>query len=390
MMLAALSAALVLAAAPVRVKSESCPSGAQVEQALASMLSPVPDATRPDVARVLKHGKGLQIELVNPDAAVVAERALDMDGSCADLPAAVAVVIATWESDVHPEFSRSHAEASPASIAERTPERPAARLSPSSANYDVAIGPSLSLAGSFAAGGELVGTWVPLGTGLGVRLFAAGEDTRTIDLGVGQARWRRWMGSKVGIIRGHREKPMSQTRLAEPDPSPPETMGIRADWAPPAFEAVYGDHAKTVARWAMRLLGPKGDFEDVVQEVFLVVQRRLPEFRGDAEITTWLYEITVRVAQRWRKRARWWSWVTGRGQSPGAGEATRASCPRRRWRAIPMRCSRHASAPVCFIACSTKWRSRNARPSSCSSSKVCRAKKSPRLPAPASTRSGFV
>jgi RNA polymerase sigma-70 factor (ECF subfamily) len=71
----------------------------------------------------------------------------------------------------------------------------------------------------------------------------------------------------------------------------------------------------------MRLLGPKGDFEDVVQDVFLVVMRRLPEFRGEAEITTWLYEITVRVVQRRRTRARWWSWVTGHGQSPSRGQA---------------------------------------------------------------------
>jgi RNA polymerase sigma-70 factor (ECF subfamily) len=89
-----------------------------------------------------------------------------------------------------------------------------------------------------------------------------------------------------------------------------------------SFESVYRAHAKTVARWAMRLLGPSGDFEDVVQDVFLVVRRRLPGFRGEAEITTWLYEITVRVVQDWRRRARWWSWVTGRGQSPSRGQAT--------------------------------------------------------------------
>jgi len=66
----------------------------------------------------------------------------------------------------------------------------------------------------------------------------------------------------------------------------------------------------------MHLLGPKDDYEDVVHDVFLVVGRQLPGFRGDAQITTWLYEITVRVVQNVRRRARWWSWVTGRGSSP--------------------------------------------------------------------------
>jgi RNA polymerase sigma-70 factor (ECF subfamily) len=86
------------------------------------------------------------------------------------------------------------------------------------------------------------------------------------------------------------------------------------------LEQVYREHGKTVARWAMRLLGPRADFEDVVHDVFLVVRRRLPDFRGDAEITTWLYEITVRVAQATRRRARWRSWVTGRGPSPSRGQ----------------------------------------------------------------------
>jgi len=87
----------------------------------------------------------------------------------------------------------------------------------------------------------------------------------------------------------------------------------------PSFDAVYRAHAKTVSRWASRLLGPGGDCEDVVQEVFIVVRNKLPRFDGRAEITTWLYEITVRVVQDWRRRRRWWSWVTGRGPSPGRG-----------------------------------------------------------------------
>ena len=91
--------------------------------------------------------------------------------------------------------------------------------------------------------------------------------------------------------------------------------------APLSFDAVYRAHAKTVSRWASRLLGPGGDCEDVVQEVFIVVRHKLPRFDGRAVVTTWLYEITVRVVQDWRRRRRWWSWVTGRGPSPSRGRA---------------------------------------------------------------------
>jgi RNA polymerase sigma-70 factor, ECF subfamily len=108
---------------------------------------------------------------------------------------------------------------------------------------------------------------------------------------------------------------MSQLGLADP------VSPVLADsLEQPSFDEVYRAHAKTIARWAMRLLGPSGDYEDVVQEVFMVVRRRLPEFRGDAAITTWLYEITVRIAQGFRKRSRWWSWLTGRGQNPSRGQ----------------------------------------------------------------------
>ena len=79
---------------------------------------------------------------------------------------------------------------------------------------------------------------------------------------------------------------------------------------PPPLEvgALYRQHGAQVAAWAARLLGPGTDVEDVVQEVFLVVQRRLPGFRGEARVTTWLYEITFRVAQSWRRRRRFRSW----------------------------------------------------------------------------------
>jgi RNA polymerase sigma-70 factor (ECF subfamily) len=114
----------------------------------------------------------------------------------------------------------------------------------------------------------------------------------------------------------------SEASLAQPGVSPQS-----AALAVPSFEAVYRTHAKTISRWASRLLGPGGDCEDVVQEVFLVVRRKLAQFGGEVEITTWLYEITVHVVQDWRKRRRWWSWLTGRGQSPSRGQLRIAYSP---------------------------------------------------------------
>jgi RNA polymerase sigma-70 factor (ECF subfamily) len=100
----------------------------------------------------------------------------------------------------------------------------------------------------------------------------------------------------------------------------------KAATSTPSFDDVYRAHAQTVSRWASRLTGPGGDCEDVVQEVFIVVRNKLPGFDWRAEVTTWLYEITVRVVQDWRRRQRWWSWVTGRGPSPSRGRS-RAPMP---------------------------------------------------------------
>jgi RNA polymerase sigma-70 factor (ECF subfamily) len=72
---------------------------------------------------------------------------------------------------------------------------------------------------------------------------------------------------------------------------------------PPTLAEVYRRHAADVGRWAARLGGPRIDVDDVVQEVFLVVNRQLPQFRGEAKLTTWLFRITDRVVRnhrRWR------------------------------------------------------------------------------------------
>jgi RNA polymerase sigma-70 factor, ECF subfamily len=84
------------------------------------------------------------------------------------------------------------------------------------------------------------------------------------------------------------------------------------------FAAVYAEHAGTVARWAARLGGPSADAEDITQEVFVIVNRRLAEFRGDARLTTWLFGITAKVAANERRRRRlrqWWFRLV-----PGAGD----------------------------------------------------------------------
>jgi len=80
--------------------------------------------------------------------------------------------------------------------------------------------------------------------------------------------------------------------------------------APLDFDTVYRRHGKIVARWAARLGGPGIAVDDMVQEVFLVVSRRLGGFRGDARLTTWLFRITQQTVRNARRQRRRWSWIS--------------------------------------------------------------------------------
>src|SRR5215510_13559362 len=76
----------------------------------------------------------------------------------------------------------------------------------------------------------------------------------------------------------------------------------RRETAPHSLAAIYRRSLKDVCRWAASLGGPAIDADDVAQEVFLVVHRRLAQFQGD-DPTPWLYAITLRVVRGMRRRA---------------------------------------------------------------------------------------
>jgi len=190
---------VVAAALPVQVQSATCPSGHEVEQALAAMLSSASEAIPPDQAHVLRWGNRLHIELVGPDAAVIADRWIADSGSCVELAELIAVVIASWESDVHPEFSRPHTEAIPVALSEKPTARSLPPAPRSAAFYEAAAGASMSWSGSPALAGVLTLGWFPRGAGPGLHLSATVESTRSLDLtpgpASGQATWRRWAAS---------------------------------------------------------------------------------------------------------------------------------------------------------------------------------------------------
>jgi RNA polymerase sigma-70 factor (ECF subfamily) len=81
---------------------------------------------------------------------------------------------------------------------------------------------------------------------------------------------------------------------------------VRADLVEPGnFEALVREHQGMVFRTLTRLTGGGAHVEDLAQEAFLRLYRALPEFRGDATVSTYLYRIVVNLSQdEWKRRRR--------------------------------------------------------------------------------------
>ncbi|HXF38793.1 MAG TPA: RNA polymerase sigma factor [Blastocatellia bacterium] len=70
-----------------------------------------------------------------------------------------------------------------------------------------------------------------------------------------------------------------------------------------AFERLYEQHHRRVYSLCLRMLGNSTHAEDLTQEVFLQLYRKLASFRGDSAFTTWLHRLTVnQVLMHFRRR----------------------------------------------------------------------------------------
>lgn len=90
-------------------------------------------------------------------------------------------------------------------------------------------------------------------------------------------------------------------------------------------EQFLQQHAVLVYNLALRLTGNRADAEDLAQDALLRAVRALPGFRGDSQLSTWAYRITVNAWKnkvRSEKRRKFWSTVTLGLVSGADGEET--------------------------------------------------------------------
>jgi RNA polymerase sigma-70 factor (ECF subfamily) len=95
-------------------------------------------------------------------------------------------------------------------------------------------------------------------------------------------------------------RPLAATVEAPVRPAPvahPDTVAAEGL----EFDDVYRTYFPFVWRSAKRLGGHEAALDDIVQDVFVIVHRRLGDFAGRSALRTWLFGITLRVVRDHRR-----------------------------------------------------------------------------------------
>lgn len=177
---------IVLLAALVNVTAAGhCPDASTIELRLAPLL-PARAGNSSDKAVVTEIQDGITVELRSSDGRTIGSRSFAAAGSCDDRADAVAVTIASWESDLATDSVTALSLPAPTISLTRRAAQPS-RLAWS---VDVAFLASIA-GGAFAAGGTaevmLGRRQFPLAAHVGL----AGLDNRELSVGSGRASWNR-------------------------------------------------------------------------------------------------------------------------------------------------------------------------------------------------------
>lgn len=85
----------------------------------------------------------------------------------------------------------------------------------------------------------------------------------------------------------------------------------------PAFEELYNRHHGRVYSLCLRMTGNAAEAEDLTQDAFIQLHRKIGSFRGESAFTTWLHRLTVNIVlMHFRKRIVRDERVTDDGEMP--------------------------------------------------------------------------
>ncbi|HEY3496720.1 MAG TPA: hypothetical protein VGK73_18600 [Polyangiaceae bacterium] len=184
-----------------------CPGAEAVSAELARILPP-PSTELGDRASVSRREEFLHVTLRTKEDLLVGEREVAAEGTCEEQARAVAVILAAWLTDVHPEFRTPLPPAEPAApespppppVAPAPPPPPAVLKAPPAPpskparlwRWSAGAGAGLELSDAgLTPAFELSLSFAP-DAGLGVMAFALLVVPETRELGSGEARTFRW------------------------------------------------------------------------------------------------------------------------------------------------------------------------------------------------------
>ena len=84
-----------------------------------------------------------------------------------------------------------------------------------------------------------------------------------------------------------------------------------------AFSDVVGILHPLVFRWALTFARDVDEAEEITQETFVLVHRKLDQYRGESAVEGWVYLITRRIALQRHRKAKRRRWLSDSG-IPGA------------------------------------------------------------------------
>ena len=81
-----------------------------------------------------------------------------------------------------------------------------------------------------------------------------------------------------------------------------EAIGQAKEGVAAAFEYLYKAHCRRVYSLCFRMIKNPAEAEDLTQQVFLQLFRKISTFRGESGFSTWLHRVTVNIVLMYLRR----------------------------------------------------------------------------------------
>jgi RNA polymerase sigma-70 factor (ECF subfamily) len=101
--------------------------------------------------------------------------------------------------------------------------------------------------------------------------------------------------NKTAPIPAQENKRVTFVPTAPPDPAEADALSRAQAGDHHAFAQLYSLHKRRIYSLCLRMVGNIAEAEDLTQEAFLQLHRKISTFRGDSAFSTWLHRLAINV-----------------------------------------------------------------------------------------------